>query len=81
MTTVYTTSGCMPCKMTKKTLKKYDIQYVEYNIENDEERRQEALSTGFISMPIVVTDSGEKWCGFRVDKLKELADSLTPAAV
>lgn len=47
------------------------VEYTVKNVEEDETAYADAMATGFMQLPIVVTDS-DKWSGFRPDKLLAL---------
>jgi glutaredoxin-like protein NrdH len=73
---VYTTSNCMACEMTKKQMTKYGIRYDEIALEQHPELVERFREIGLMSAPIVVTDT-KKWSGFRLDKIKSLARYLS----
>ena len=72
---VYTTSNCVQCDMTKRTMTKYGIRYDEIALEQHPELIEKFKELGLMSAPIVITDS-KKWSGFRLDKIKSLANYL-----
>ncbi len=57
---IYTTPSCGYCKMAKEYFKSKDLQYEEYDIAADAEKRQEMIKmTGQMSVPvIIVNDKG-----------------------
>jgi len=73
--TVWTTSDCVQCTMTKKQMDKYGIRYDEMALEQHPEKLQEFRDAGHLSAPIVTTDT-KVWTGFRLDKIKSLATHL-----
>lgn len=73
MVKVLTSSTCTACDATKKTLNKYGVPFEEINVDQDEAMRQEALSMGYLSLPVVIVDDETSWSGFRYDRLRELA--------
>jgi glutaredoxin-like protein NrdH len=73
--TVYTTQNCVQCMMTKKQFDKLGIRYDEIALEQHPELIEKFKEIGLLSAPIVVTDS-KKWSGFRLDKIKSLANYL-----
>ena len=68
MVKVYTTDTCFYCKELKKYLKEHDIQYEEYNVTSDVEKRAEMVkkSQGF-AVPVIDVN-GAIIVGF--DKIK-----------
>lgn len=70
MIKVYVAENCRPCKMTKKKLSEKGLSYEEIPL--TAELRNSFKEQGFVSAPIVVTDS-ETWAGFKREKIAELA--------
>jgi glutaredoxin-like protein NrdH len=73
--TVYTTSNCAQCMMTKKQFDKLGIRYDEIALEQHPELVERFKQIGLLSAPIVVTDI-KKWSGFRLEKIRSLANYL-----
>jgi glutaredoxin-like protein NrdH len=73
--TVYTTSNCAQCMMTKKQFDKLGIRYDEIALEQHPELVERFKEIGLLSAPIVVTDI-KKWSGFRLEKIRSLANYL-----
>ena len=67
---VYASLGWGPCAMTKSWLRGKNIDYVEKNIEN-EEVRDELLSMGFRSTPVIMVD-GTSIVGYNPKKMAEI---------
>lgn len=72
MVTVYTQDNCQPCKMTKRELGKLDISYKEINLSENPQAIDALREQGFMSAPVVITDSGDKWAGFMPTKIRSL---------
>lgn len=73
--TVWTTTDCVQCVMTKKTMDKLGIRYDEMALEQHPEKLEEFKEQGHLRAPIVTTDT-KTWTGFRIDKIKSLANYL-----
>lgn len=73
--TVYSTPACVQCMMTKKQFDKLGIEYTEVDLTQHPEKADEFKAQGFASAPIVTTDT-KTWSGFRLDKIKSLANFL-----
>jgi glutaredoxin-like protein NrdH len=73
--TVYTTKNCAQCMMTKKQFDKLGIRYDEIALEQHPELVERFKEIGLLSAPIVVTDV-KRWSGFRLDKIRSLANHL-----
>lgn len=70
---IYTKNNCAQCKMTKLHLVNLGItDFEERNVESSEEYMQQALDTGYRSMPIVVIGEQVIASGFQPDRLNEL---------
>ena len=73
MVVVYekTKSHCGDCENTKRWL---DLRGIEHITKSVEDHMEEALTylPDALAAPIVVTSTGDAWCGFRLNKLKEL---------
>jgi glutaredoxin-like protein NrdH len=72
---VYTTSNCAQCMMTKRQFDKLGIRYDEIALEQHPELVERFKELGLMSAPIVITDT-KKWSGFRLDKIKSLSSYL-----
>ncbi|AIT14558.1 NrdH-like glutaredoxin [Mycobacterium phage Smurph] len=73
--TVYTTTNCQGCTLTKKHLAKLGIDYTEVPIDSDESIRAAIEELGYSTAPVVCasTDEGElHWSDFRYDRIKAL---------
>ena len=72
---IWTTANCVQCMQTKKQFDKLGIRYDEMALEQHPEKLDEFKAQGYVSAPIVVTDR-KIWTGFRLDKIKSLANHL-----
>lgn len=77
--TIYTTPTCHFCQMSKEFFKANNVQYTEYNVAADMEKRQEMIEkSGQMGVPVIFIGD-EMIIGF--DKKKfESELGLTPAA-
>jgi glutaredoxin-like protein NrdH len=73
--TVWTTENCVQCMMTKKQFDKLGIDYEEKSLADHPLTVDIFKAQGFTSAPIVTTDI-KTWSGFRLDKIKSLANYL-----
>lgn len=73
--TVWTTTNCVQCMMTKKQFDKLGIEYTEQSLEDNPTALELFKTQGFTAAPIVTTDI-KTWSGFRIDKIKSLANYL-----
>ena len=69
---LYTKNNCMQCKMTQIHMQNMGVTYEERNVDENEVYMQEALDTGYKSMPIVVVDGRMVASGFQPDRLNAL---------
>ena len=77
--TVYTKPACVQCHATYKALDKQGLDYQVVDISTDAAARDYVMSLGYLQAPVVVTDEGGHWSGFRPDKIAELSQQLTEA--
>lgn len=79
--TIYTTSACVYCKMTKEFFAEHNIAYTEKNVATDQAAAQEMVDkSGQMGVPVtIISDNGkdEVVVGFDEDRLSTL---LVPAA-
>ena len=71
-TIIYTKNNCQACKFTKLHMANMGVTYEERNVDDDDAYMQEAVDTGYKSMPIVVLNGKVVASGFQPDKLNEL---------
>ena len=72
--TVYTKNQCVQCKMSKNILNDLGISYTEKNVDTNEKFMDEAKSTGYKSMPIILKDGQVIASGFMPDVLNQLGE-------
>lgn len=75
MVTLYSKNACAQCMGTKMYLKSKGIEFVEKNIDDQPEAKDEVLKYGFTSAPIIVPGDEyglQAWSGFRPDELAKL---------
>ena len=77
--TVFTTNQCAYCHMVKKYLDNKNIKYDEVNLDNQPNRRQEAISlSGGMTVPVTLVtqhdDSRHVVVGFNLSSLVTLLD-------
>lgn len=71
---IYTTPSCQYCKKTKAFLAEHDIGYTEYNVSDNQNKRQEMVEkSGQMSVPVTVIGD-EIITGFNEDKLREVLE-------
>ena len=77
--TVYSKDGCVKCKNTERQLKKYGIDFTEYNISVDEDAKTfllgESERLNVNTMPFVYVNREFAWNDFRIDKIKGLVSA------
>lgn len=73
--TVWTTTNCVQCMVTKREFDKRGIRYDEMALEQHPDKLEEFKTKGLLQAPIVETDI-KVWTGFRLDKIKSLHDYL-----
>lgn len=69
---VYSKEPCVQCNATYKVLDKMGAPYDVHKLEELPEKLEEFKEAGYMQAPIVEWN-GERWAGFRPDKLGEIA--------
>ncbi len=79
--TIYTTPTCHFCQMSKEFFKANGVEYTEYNVAADTEKRAEMIDkSGQMGVP-VITIGSDMVVGFDKKRLSELLGiGETPAA-
>ncbi|MCA9352954.1 glutaredoxin family protein [Patescibacteria group bacterium] len=69
---IYSTPTCHFCHMAKDFFKENNIEYTEYNVAEDPEKREEMIQkTNQMGVPVIDID-GNIVIGFSEAKIKEL---------
>ena len=70
--TIYTTPTCHFCQMAKAFFKEKGIEYQEFNVATDVEKRSEMIEkTGQLGVPVITIDD-KIIVGFNKPKITEL---------
>ncbi len=70
--TIYSTPTCHFCEMSKEFFKENGVNYTEYNVAADLEKRQEMIQkSGQMGVPVIFVGD-ELVVGFDKEKLSEL---------
>ncbi len=70
--TIYTTPTCGYCKMAKEFFTANNVEYTEYNVGTDIEKRKEMIEkSGQMGVPVIFVDN-EVTVGFDKAKLTSL---------
>ena len=70
--TIYTTPTCGYCKMAKDFFVENNVQYADYNVGTDLEKRKEMIErSGQMGVPVIFVDN-EMVVGFDKARLSEL---------
>lgn len=78
--TIYSTPSCQYCKKTKNFLNENDVDFTDYNVADDTDKRKEMLEkSGQMGVPVVIvseddSDEGDMIVGFDKDALTKLLD-------
>ena len=68
---IYSTPTCHFCQMTKEFFKENNVEYTDYDVSTDAEKRKEMIEkSGQMGVPVVFIDD-EMMIGFDKDKLTE----------
>lgn len=70
--TIYSTPTCGYCKMAKEFFADNNVEYIEHNVVEDEQARNEMMEkSGQAGVPVITIDD-ELIVGFDQDKISEL---------
>lgn len=69
MTTVYHRPNCVQCNLTFKELNKRGVAYEHIDVSQDEAAADKVRALGHLQAPVVITETGDNWSGFRIDKI------------
>lgn len=70
--TIYSTPSCVYCNAAKVFFKEKGVEYIEYNVGADVEKRKEMIArSGQMGVPVIDID-GELVVGFNQPKIKQL---------
>ena len=67
---IYTSDTCIQCKKAKEYFQNNNLEFIEYNISNQEYKR-ELIKKGYLSVPVIVID-GQDVLGFDLARIKQL---------
>jgi len=70
--TIYTKNNCMQCTATKNIMDKQGLACQLINLDDEPAAIENLKALGYRQLPVVMAD-GDRWCGFRPDKLMRLA--------
>ncbi|MEK7589984.1 MAG: glutaredoxin domain-containing protein [Patescibacteria group bacterium] len=72
--TIYSTPTCHFCQLAKEFFKEKYIEYTEYDVSTDLEKRKEMIKkSGQMGVPVIYIDD-EMTIGFDKDKLSTMLD-------
>jgi glutaredoxin 3 len=70
--TIYSTTICKYCAAAKEFFKDHNINYTEYNVGTDLEKRKEMMEkSGQLGVPVITIDN-DVVVGFDEERLREL---------
>lgn len=68
---IYSTPTCHYCQLSKDFFKENGVEYIEYNVAEDQDKRAEMVEkSGQMGVPVIVIDGGAPIVGFDEGKLK-----------
>lgn len=75
--TIYTANACIYCLKAKNYLEKKNIKYEEKNVQLDSNAREELLSMGYRTVPVILLGE-EEVVGFDKQKIDKILGSIAP---
>lgn len=81
---VFSTPACVQCKATYRALDAAGIPYEPFDVTTDSDAAQRArelgaalmTSGGKLQMPLVATEDGQVWAGYKPDRIREHATRI-----
>jgi glutaredoxin 3 len=72
---IYSTASCHFCHMAKEFFKENGVEFTDYNVGADPEKRSEMLDiSGQMGVPVIVVDNKDVVIGFDKKALSQLLD-------
>jgi len=70
--TIYSTPTCQYCEQAKEYMKENEIDYKEYDVSSDTDRRKEMIEkSGQMGVPVIVIGE-DMMVGFEKDRFEEM---------
>lgn len=70
--TIYSTPSCHFCNMAKEFFKNNNVEYTEYNVASDIEKRKEMVEiSGQMGVPVIAIEGGDILVGFQEAVIRE----------
>lgn len=74
--TIYSTPTCVYCEIAKEFFKEKGVEYTEYDVSVDTEKRQEMVEkSGQMGVPVILIGE-DMIVGFDKEKVSEILDEL-----
>ena len=73
--TVWEKPNCVQCMQTKRVMDQEGIQYRTRRLDKSPTAVERFIQMGLTAAPIVETDT-KRWSGFRLEKIRSLANHL-----
>lgn len=73
MVTVYSKENCVQCKLTLRKMDELGVQYEVRDVTEDGDALVTVKNLGYLAAPVVLTEIGEHWSGFRPELIGKLA--------
>lgn len=74
--TVYTKPACVQCTATIRALNAAHIPHATIDLTESDTSMERVKALGYLQAPVVITDDGEHWSGFRPDLINDLATRI-----
>lgn len=76
--TLYTKPGCVQCRATARLFAKFDVSIQVVDVSVDTAAAQHLKDLGCRSVPVVIAN-GQRWTGYRPDKVMTVIRSVQEA--
>lgn len=72
MMRLFTLPSCQQCNATKRSLSNKGLEFEVVDMSLDDDAADMVRGLGYQQAPVVLTDSGQHWSGFRPDLIAAL---------
>lgn len=70
---IYSTPTCHYCQLSKEFFTEKGIEYTDYNVAEDADKRREMIEkTGQMGVPVIIIDDSQTIVGFDQGKISNL---------
>lgn len=79
--TIYTKPNCVQCNATKRSFDKAGVEYDLIDVSKDAVAYNRIVELGYRQVPVVMTQAGAHWSGYRPEAIREAVAAVTSSQV